>query len=335
MHSAPRVLHLTNMYPTESRPARGGFVAGQVQSLHDAGLEQDVLVLSDRGGALRYAKAIAGLRRAVGGGRYDLVHAHYGLSAWVACWQQHPVVATFAGSDLNGMSNVSTSRLLKGYIEQRMSWYAAGRASCNIVMSSRMRADLERRAGNRRVAVLPYGIDVDRFVPGDRDSARALHGLPKDAFVVLWPHSAYPGKRRDLAEAAMRIVRTVLPNALLWKPPTVSTAEMPLSYQAADCVPVLSDAEGSPMTVKEALSCCVPVVGVDVGDVWEWIGDVPWCRRVSRVPEDIARALLEIAQQARPSVRPPCVERFDRRTVAHRLVDIYLRVAGAQPRAGR
>ena len=49
----------------------------------------------------------------------------------------------------------------------------------------------------------------------------------------------------------------------------VAPARVPALMNAADCLLVTSDAEGSPTVVQEALATNLPVVSVDVGDIAE------------------------------------------------------------------
>jgi len=86
---------------------------------------------------------------------------------------------------------------------------------------------------------------------------------------------------------------------------------------------MVSDTEGSPTVVKEALSAAVPVVGVDVGDVWSWIDRVDWCRRAQRDPADIAQRLAEVSWAARPTEPPGFIREFDSERVAGELLAIY------------
>lgn len=321
-----RVLHVTNMFPSAARPAYGNFVAAQVHSLEGKGISQDVCILPSGPGPGRYIYGIAAVRRALAERSYDIVHAHYGLSGWVAMWQETPLVTTFAGSDLNGMPRGSRIQRLQGAVERSLSRWAARRSNHVIVMTSQMQQGLSGPDQDRKVTVLPYGIDTELFAPGSRAVARKKLGLPEEDFLVLWPHSHTPVKRRDLAEAALARVRDTLPRARLWKPPPTLPNDMPICYQAADCMPMLSEAEGSPKTVMEALSCCVPVIGVDVGDVWQRIGGIEWCRRVSREPDSIAEAMIEISGQPTPTHQPACTGDFDERTVAERLLVVYRNV---------
>src|SRR2546421_195624 len=97
-----RALIVTNMYPTPERPALGRFVYDQVQALSRlAGLELEVFSFAPAGGAGAYVRAARTLRMRHGRERYDVVHAHFGLSAWPAFAAHAPARAvTLHGTDL-------------------------------------------------------------------------------------------------------------------------------------------------------------------------------------------------------------------------------------------
>ena len=68
------------MAPSPEDPARGAFVRTQVAALRRAG-GADVELVEYRPGAANYLTAARELRRMRG---YDVVHAHFGLTAWPA-----------------------------------------------------------------------------------------------------------------------------------------------------------------------------------------------------------------------------------------------------------
>src|SRR5918996_2743580 len=96
-----RVLVVTNMYPSDTRPALGRFVRDQVESLRRIDGLHVELFSFEGGGARAYARAARELRRRFRGERFDVVHAHYGLTGWTAlALRGAPLVLTFHGTDL-------------------------------------------------------------------------------------------------------------------------------------------------------------------------------------------------------------------------------------------
>src|ERR1700710_1643520 len=79
-----RALVVTNMYPSPARPALGGFVRDQVEALRRIdGLDVELHAFAP-GGASSYVRAARELKRRFKGQRFDIVHAHFGLTAWPA-----------------------------------------------------------------------------------------------------------------------------------------------------------------------------------------------------------------------------------------------------------
>ncbi|HEX5146021.1 MAG TPA: glycosyltransferase, partial [Conexibacter sp.] len=78
-----RALVVTNMHPTAARPALGRFVQDQVDALRRLdGVDVELHAFSP--GLRAYPRAARELRRRFRGERFDVVHAHFGLTAWPA-----------------------------------------------------------------------------------------------------------------------------------------------------------------------------------------------------------------------------------------------------------
>src|ERR671937_1033224 len=98
-HARMRALIVTNMWPSASAPALGSFVRDQVDALRELdGVEVEVFAFPPGG----YARAARELRRRQRRGeRFDLVHAHFGLSAWPAlAVRRTPRVVTLQGTEV-------------------------------------------------------------------------------------------------------------------------------------------------------------------------------------------------------------------------------------------
>ncbi len=246
-----RVLIVTHMSPSTSRPEHGSFVRDQVEALRrQPGVEVDVRSFAP--GALSYALAAWKLRGAARRGRFDVVHAHYGLSGCSALAARgRPLVVTFHGTDLHHPLVGPLSRLVA-----RLASLPA------TVSASLARATLRGAGERRRVAVLPCGVDTGRFRPLPREDARAQLGLDPGRPYVLFPADpARQVKRFDRAQvlcaraggAELLVLRHVPPE------------RAPLWFNAANAVLVTSDSEGFGLAALEALACNVPVLSTPVG----------------------------------------------------------------------
>ena len=306
-----RVLVATNMYPSDRDPAYGVFVDAQVQALGAEGIDVAVEFIDGRTSSVAYLSGIARLRRRARrvSPPFDLVHAHYGLTGFVAAFQPLPLVVTFHGDDLLGTPSAAGwgsegGITLKSRIARGLSGVAARRAKGIICVSEQLRQALPRSGDRQRARVIPGGIDTARFCPGDRLAARRRLGLPPAEQIVLFPST--PGERRkrlDLAEAAVSAVNADDGGVELRVVSGVRYEQMPDYYRAADCLLLTSDWEGSPTVVKEALCCDLPVVAVDAGDAWRWLRLAPGCQPVERQVAAIAAGLRAVLSASSPPPR--------------------------------
>src|SRR5713226_7267164 len=131
-----RVLVVTNLWPYQADPGYGSFVQAQMESLRPLGVEYDVLFINGRESRWSYLRAVGDMRRRLRARRYDLIHAHFGLSGWVArCQGRVPVVVSFMGDDVLGQPRHDGSITPLGRFYQASSWVLARLVSSVIVKS--------------------------------------------------------------------------------------------------------------------------------------------------------------------------------------------------------
>ena len=156
-HNQPRMraLIVTNMWPTEAAPSRGGFVRDQVQALRAGGdVEVDVFAFGP-GGYLQAARDVRALHRK---SDHDVIHAHFGLSAGPAlALRTAPHAVTLHGTDVRHPRSGRVTRALLPALD------------LTATVSVPLAAEL---GGSRDVTVLPCGVDMERFRPIDRGDAR-------------------------------------------------------------------------------------------------------------------------------------------------------------------
>ena len=242
-----RALIVTNMYPTPERPEYGRFVQDQVEALRRRG-DVEVELFTFPPGLRSYPAAARELRRRHGGRRFDVVHAHFGLTAWPALLAGlGPVVVTLHGNDLfHPRSN-------------RITRAALPFTALPAAVSREFSENVPGAGTTRRVAVLPVGIDLERFRPIPRREARERLGLDPAGPYLLFPHDpARPLKRFDRALEAAGDVP-------LLKMGRVAPDEVPYWINAANAVLVPAQAEGFGLSAIEAIACGVPAFATPVG----------------------------------------------------------------------
>jgi len=255
-----RALIVTNMYPTPARPALGSFVRDQVEALRRIDGVQVELFAFAPGGAGAYLGAARELRRRHRTERYDVVHAHFGLTAWpafAAAGKAHAV--TLHGTDLvHPRSRAITLAALP-----MLDLVAA--------VSEPLETDVPAWAVRGQRAVLPTGVDLERFKPIPRAEARAALNLEPAGRYVLFPADPQrPEKRHDRALAAIAST-----GAELITLGNTDPAQVPLYVNAANAVLVPSARESFGLAVLEALACNVPVLATPVGIAPTALQDLP------------------------------------------------------------
>ena len=259
------------MRPDAANPERGSFVRDQVAALRrlDPSGELDVELFEFAPGPRALARAALELRRRFGRGAavgidewpgertsggvrrapFDVVHAHFGLTAWPALAAPARVRAlTLHGTDLRHPRTRLLTRAALPSVELLAT------------VSASLRDELPARLA-QRAHVLPCGVDVERFQPLSRLHARAQLALdPERPYLLFSSDPARPEKRYDRAcelAAASGVELLTLGG--------VEPARVPLYVNAANAVLVPSEREGFGLAVLEALACDVPVLATPVG----------------------------------------------------------------------
>lgn len=282
----------------------------------------------------RLIGGILSIREAIRTFRPHIVHAHWGsllaFASAVASIGGPPLVITFHGSDINPVPSEARARSL---IRLTCSHLATLGADAIICVSDELKGRLW--SGQERARVIMSGTDLVRFAPADRIEARRLLSWPDNAPVVLFNAGLSPQvKRLDLAEASVAQARLRL-TGLRFEVMRgeVPLNEVPLRLNAADCLLVTSDFEGSPNIVREALACGTPVVSVPVGDVKKWLTGLEGTRIVERDPFLLGQAVADLIKSGiRPSLGARMCD-FSEETTCRSVLELYrglARVEGPQ-----
>lgn len=317
-----KVLLMTSIYPALDKPAFGTFVQTQVQSLRQAGIEVELLLLNGRSRKWNYLKAAFQLRRRLADKSIDVVHAHLGYVGMVARTQwKVPVVVTYHGSDVLGLINRSGKRAFLSPVAVGVSQILARCADAAIVQSAEMASALRKKS---HVFIIPCEIDFEVFRLTDREQARAALGLRSDKKYLLFAADPQVGvKRFPLAQAVANVLKKRDPSIellVVYKEPQDRLA---LYMNACDALVFTSYQEGSPNIIKQAMACNLPIVSTDVGDVREVIGNTEGCFVCKPRVGEFARRLGDILSDRRRTQGRAQVQHLAGPAVARRIIGVY------------
>jgi D-inositol-3-phosphate glycosyltransferase len=234
-------------------------------------------------------------------GWYDVVHSHYWLSGQVGAvaadrWEV-PLVHT-----AHTLARVKNASLAPGDVEEpnvRVIGEEQVVADAHaLVASTPVEAEelVELYGADPdRVHVVEPGVDLDRFVPGDRSEARRLLGLPADRQIVLFAGRVQALKAPDVLVSALGVLKATgrpVPLLVVLGGPSGRTSAVrellalasmtgvaddvivhpPADrdtlarwYHAADVVAMPSRSESFGLVAAEAQASGIPVVAACVG----------------------------------------------------------------------
>jgi len=285
------------MYPTSKHPFYGIFVNEQVESLRKEGIDMDVFFINGRDSRLNYFLAVPRLIRKLMLNHYDIVHAHH---TYCVCLffivrtilrLKIPLILTIHEGEIlksRELIPIDTDILSKLVYSKTIKKWALQRVDFLISVNEDLIKALNFKG---KTAVLPPGVDLELFRPLNKFECKRKLNLAKDKNVLFFPANINsPGRKIekgfDVFQDALSIIE--MNNIFLLTGGNILHQDMPVYMNAADVVIQTSNFEASPMVIKEAMACNIPIVSTDVGDTKKIIGDTKGCFICKRDPKEIA-----------------------------------------------
>lgn len=220
-------------------------------------IEIDTYLIKGQG-LVGYLRNITPLRNIMKRAEYVCIHAHYSLSGIVASLAAgKPVITSLMGSDIN--KNKFYKFVAKIYVSYF--W------DHTIVKSNEMATHFPEE----KVTVIPNGVDINKFMPKNRDQAcKELDWNSSSIHILFAANPSRPEKNFQLADTAFKLVSKRIDDLQLHILENVPHEKIPLFMNASDVVVLSSKWEGSPNVIKEAMACNRPIICTNVGDV-SWL----------------------------------------------------------------
>lgn len=285
-------------------------IENQAQSLIKIGYDVSFFTIQGKG-FFGYFRNIFTLRSFLSRNRFDVIHAHYSLSAIVASLAgARPIVVSLMGSDVRS-----------GVIFRLIINFFAHLFWKSVIVKSQEMKDISKIEKSH---VIPNGVDFLKFK--DISKAEALSVTkwdPKYENILFAADPSRKEKNFKLAKNAFEIMNR--PTARLHSIVDIPNDLMPYYYYSADVVILSSLYEGSPNVIKEAMACNKAIVSTNVGDVEEILANTKGCFIATLDPKDYASKLklalsFRSATNGRENIRY-----LENSVVALKLIDIYKR----------
>ena len=315
--------------------------------------------------AIPYARRLAARVRALD---VDVFHAHHPFllgpaAARLAHRQNRPLVFTYHTRYEKYAHYVPLSRTVVERAAVALSTRFARRANAVIAPSARVRDELQRQGVRAPIAVVPTGVDLTRFRPGERGAARRVLGLPADEPLCLYVGRLDREKSVDRVLRAFDHVVGTLPHARLvlvgqgkeGASLRALAARLPCAarvvflgarahdtlavcYQAADVFLFASETETQGLVLAEAAACGLAAVTVTAPGCDEVVRDGVTGVLTKPEPTALAEAalglLLDDGRRAAMGARARAIaeREFDVRLQIDRTLAVYAAARAARRR---
>ena len=252
------------------------FVKAQADALTKEGIKVDFFLIKNNG-VFGYLKSIRELIHCTENIEYDVYHAHYSFSGYVACLaKKKPLVVSLLGTDV---IKSSLSRSILKIVSSICDW------SQIIVKSDQMKNLLKIK----KIQVVPNGVSFDTFHPINQKKARSILNWNLEEKIILFNgHKSNPIKNYALAEKAINLCKK---NIKIVEMKNLDQEKLNLYYNACDVFLSTSLWEGSPNTIKEAMACNANIISTNVGDVKYLFGKEKYNRICTFDPLEISTTI--------------------------------------------
>ncbi|MFA6017625.1 MAG: glycosyltransferase family 4 protein [Patescibacteria group bacterium] len=288
---------------------------------------------------------------------FDVVHLHYPffgsdiLAAFACRLWNIPFVVTYhmkpKARGILGATFFVYRTILQPFIFS---------AAHSVLVSSDDYADAQNvKHRNRRV--LPFGVDVKRFTPGDRVAARLHFGLTNERPVIIFVgglDAAHYFKGLDVLLRAFAMMKTYAQLLIIGDgncradfeqiaaglgiagrvrfAGSIASESLPLAYQSADVhvLPSIDRSEAFGIVTEEAMATGIPSIVSDLPGVRTLVIEEKTGLRVlpgdaSKLVEALDRLCgdLEFRVNCGKNARKFAEENFSDSVLSHRLLEIY------------
>jgi glycosyltransferase involved in cell wall biosynthesis len=273
--------------------------------------------LLEKGGLIGYLTSSLKIWKLSKKQRYDIIHAHNGLSGLSAAFSKilsflkMKLVITFHGTDINNTK------------ERKLSLIASRISDANILVSSQMMKYFPGEA-----EVIPCGIDMDVEVRNILEIRRELNWAQNE-FVVLFS-SAFDRQIKD-PEFAFEVIgllkqQTNTPIRFL-ELNGLNRPQVNQFMQAANVLLMCSISEGSPQVIKEAILNRLPIVSNDVGEVKSICKGVDACFIVPKDKISYVKTLMYLLDNPmRIDNNESVILNFDNKVISNKINKVYEKI---------
>ena len=183
------------------------FIKEQGESLINIGVEIKFFTITGKG-IKGYLKTIMPLRRKIKKEQFEIIHAHYVLSGWVALltFTRKPLIISYMGCDTYGDYNENGKRIFSSYINIILAKLIQPFAHNIIVKSENL---LDYIYLKRKSTIIPNGVNLNKFTPDIITESKQFLKLNLENHHILFlGNPSDPRKNYGLLKNALKLLDT-------------------------------------------------------------------------------------------------------------------------------
>ncbi|GGF44783.1 glycosyltransferase family 4 protein [Echinicola rosea] len=299
------------------------FIKVQGDSLINENIEVDYFRVVGKG-LKGYFSNVKRLKEHLKRNSYDLIHAHFTLSAWVAVLAKPnlPIVLSLMGTDAYGRVNkLSQNKPSLNYL-----------TILSLLIQPFVKKIISKSPNIEQVVwqkgkshLLPNGVNMEDLLPYENDFKKELNLSPEKKYVL------FLGNPKDLRKnyKQLQTIKEQLAekNIEVIAPYPISHNLISKYLNSVDALIMCSFQEGSPNVVKEAMACNCKGVFTDVGDVRYLVNNTKGYFICDFTPEDLFEKIIKVVSLEECAGRTRLFELgLSLPKVATKLKNIYLSV---------
>lgn len=296
------------------------FIRVQGESLAREHVDVDFFKIRGKG-LFGYLKNISELRGYLKRHQFDLIHAHFTLSAWVAvlAFTGKPIVLSLMGTDAFGKINRVSERRVNNKNYTFLTFLIQPFVDRIICKSPNIEQYVWQKS---KSTILPNGVDLDVF-DGRRKSFHAELGLDANKKYILFLGN--PDDTNKNYALLKELEEQLKDNDItLINPYPISHTLVPKYLSSVDLLALCSFQEGSPNVVKECMASNCRGVFTPVGDVEDLVRGVRGYKVAGWDSNEFLEAVLDVLQEDKVEGRNALISKgLDIGSVATKLRNIY------------
>jgi len=296
------------VYRAVGTEKRNSVIAAQAKTLKELQLDLHLYPIT-KGGLKGYFNGFRGLKAFFKKNQFDIVHAHYGLTAiMVAMAFRGKIVTSIMGSDIYDRNFIG--RLVMIFFS-KFFW-------AKTIVKSKWLQEVIKNG-----LIIPNGIDLELFKPLGRDLALDKTGFSRKEKNIIFIAENLDDNVKNfmLADKAVKSINRF--NIQFHTVSGINQEQLVYFYNAADLLLLTSLSEGSPNVIKEAMACNCPIVSTDVGDVKDIIGQTDGCYISSFDSRDVSRKIIRGLEFGKRTNGRESIQHLDSKLIARKIIDIY------------